>query len=357
MVFITRLIIYLAMTLLGVVSMWTTYVSVRDSILPEPVVRLNLGQGVVWDCSIIALGLSVAIGLMLFALKVAIIDEQKRLNILGLIGLTVVGFISISFNLDVLYRTADRDFFVRYSSEKMRAVYEDYLREAQTILLAKEEKAKKDIARQKGELAAEIKGLRKAPEGYGPIAKEEDYKLTVLQETAAVDLENITMALAKKDEADTLLKTTHPVKIEEVDELQNRLRVAIKDIGAHAGLPLPAVVKIESPLFAVFAKVFDFNTIGIKEIFFLVVAFFLDLGDIIGYSLIPNKPKKKKEEPLPDFTEPERMFRARLQDESAEIPRLELAIEPQPAPEADPPTENLPAAAPEPRRPFGFRRK
>ena len=39
-----------------------------------------------------------------------------------------------------------------------------------------------------------------------------------------------------------------------------------------------------------------------------------DLGDIIGYSLIPNKPKKKKEEPTPDFDEPERLIRARLQE-------------------------------------------
>ena len=150
MVIITRLIMYMAMTLLGIVSMWTTYVSLHDSILPEPVIRLHLGTNVVWDCSIFALGLSVAIGMMLFALKVAIIDEQKRLNVLGLLGLTVVGFISISFNLDVLYRTADRDFFVRYSSEKMRAVYEDYLRNVQTELLAKEQKLKKEVAKQEG---------------------------------------------------------------------------------------------------------------------------------------------------------------------------------------------------------------
>lgn len=357
MIIITRLIIYLAMTLLGIVSMWTTYVSLHDSILPEPVIRLHLTPDIVWDCSIFALGLSVAIGMMLFALKVAIIDEQKRLNWLGLVGLTVVGFISISFNLDVLYRTADRDFFVRYSSEKMRAVYEDYLKNVQTELLAKEQKLKKEVAKQEGELAAEVKGLRQAPEGYGKMAKQEDYKLTVLQKTAGVDLESIEQAIAKKEEADDLLRKTRPAKLDEVDELQNQLRVVVKDLGAHVDTPMPDVVKIESPLFVVFAKVFDFKNIGIKEIFFVVIAFFLDLGDIIGYSLIPNKPKRKQE-PIPDFEQPERVIRARLQEAPFVAPRLELAEEPQPVLPAEEPQDISPIAVHEsPRRPFGFRWK
>ncbi len=356
MVIITRLIMYMAMTLLGIVSMWTTYVSLHDSILPEPVIRLHLGTNVVWDCSIFALGLSVAIGMMLFALKVAIIDEQKRLNVLGLLGLTVVGFISISFNLDVLYRTADRDFFVRYSSEKMRAVYEDYLRNVQTELLAKEQKLKKEVAKQEGELDAEVKGLRRAPEGYGKMAKEEDYKLTVLQKTAAVDLESIEAAIEKKEEADTLLKATRPAKIEDVAELQNQLRVVIKDVGAHSVVPMPEIVKIESPLFVVFAKIFDYKNIGIKEIFFVIIAFFLDLGDIIGYSLIPNKPKKKQE-PTPDFEQPERIMRARLSEAPCIVPRLELVEEPQPALPMDDPPEAQPVAVPETHRPFGIRWK
>ena len=114
MSFFARTVFFLAMFLLGAVSMWTTYQSLHDSILPKPTVQIALSENFVWDCSIFALMLSVAIGMMLFALKIAIVDEEKRLNIFGVLGLTVIGFISIAFNLDVLYRTADRDFFIRY---------------------------------------------------------------------------------------------------------------------------------------------------------------------------------------------------------------------------------------------------
>lgn len=293
----TRFVIFIAMVLLTVVSMWTTYVSLRDSILPEPLLPLPLGEGFVWQCSIFALALSVAIGLMLFALKIAIIEGEKRLGVLGLLGLCVVGFISISFNMDVLYRTADRDFYLRYSTDKMRSVYEQYLAEVQTALSAKRDELLKKVALQQGELESEIKGVRQAPSGYGPRAKEEEYALTLLEKSSEVDLASIEAAIKSKEEADALLRQSVPENINDIQKLQNDLRVLARNAGAAAGLPLPTPVKTESPLFAVFAKLFDFKNVGIKEIFFLIIAVFLDLGDIVGYSLVPSA--KKKRTPLP----------------------------------------------------------
>jgi len=312
MSYVTRSLFYIAMVLLGIVSMFTTYQSLHDSILPEPLVRIYLGSGVIWDCSIFALGLAVAIGLMLLALKVAIIDEQKRLNVVGVIGMTTVAFISIAFNVDVLYRWADRDFFIRFSNEKMRSVYEDYLTQAQAKLIVRRDETLKLVAKQEGELDAEIRGLREKPEGYGRIARQEDYKLTVLQKTSAVDLKSVEEAMAKKEEADTLLRGSAPTTLAEIDQLQNELRVVLKDVGAVSGVRLPEVVKPDNPLFAVFTKLFDIHAIGIKEIFILLVSFLLDLGDIIGYSLIPNRTKKREEglalAAIPDFAGPQRLL-------------------------------------------------
>jgi len=354
---ITRVTLVVAMVLLSIVSMWTTYISVRDSILPEPVIKVDLGRGTVWDCSVFALGLSVAIGLMLFALKMAIIDEQKRLNVVGLIGMTVIAFISISFNLDVLYRVADRDFFIRYSNSKMRTVYENYLSELQTDLLEKRASERKIVARQEGELDAEIQGLREAPAGYGPIAKSEDYELILLRKAAEVELESVEEALVKKEEADALLRLTSPQTLDEIDQLQNELRVVVKDVGAVSGVRLPDVVKMDSPLFAVFAKLFDFRNVGIKEIFFVILAFILDLGDIVGYSLIPDKPKKRTLSlaALPDFGGPEVVLPKAIEDR-AEKPATALLDEPAAAPLAEV-AEETRAAERRARRPFYFRRR
>ena len=341
MSFFTRTIFFLAMFLLGAVSMWTTYQSLHDSILPEPMVRIAFSPDFVWDCSIFALMLSVAIGMMLFALKIAIVDEKKRLNIFGVLGLTVIGFISIAFNLDVLYRTADRDFFIRYSTEQMRGVYENYLSEAQGKLVERQESLRKVTAKQEGELDAEIRGLRTAPQGYGPIAKKEDYELTVLAKTTAVELESVDAALVKKEEADTLLRSAMPASIEEIEKLQNELRVIVKDVGVVGGLPLPAVVRTESPLFAVFSKVFDWRNIGIKEIFFVVLAFFLDLGDIIGYSMVPNRKRKAYEiamEKLGNFPEPGLVVPPHLLNRESES--LALTHEETPGETLEPPEED-----------------
>lgn len=78
-----RLAIFVAMCLFSVVSIWTTYVSLKDSILPRPTFPIAYAEGRVHELSIFAFALSLAIGLMLFALKLSIIDGQKRLNFFG----------------------------------------------------------------------------------------------------------------------------------------------------------------------------------------------------------------------------------------------------------------------------------
>ena len=305
--FTIRTIVFAAMLLLCSVSMWTTYVSLHDSILPEPVLPIELPNGVIWQCSVVALGLSVAIGMMLLALKFAIIGGEKRLNFLGILGMTVVAFISISFNLDVLYRTADRDFFLRYSNDRMRSVYEAYLADVQGELVEQRTALRRELAKQAGELESEIQGLRKAPAGYGPYARQEDYKLTVMQKTVEVELAAVDSAIAVKEEADEILEASAPVSITEVEELQSRLRAKSKDLAGLTGLPMPDVVRLENPLFAVFAKLFDFRTVGLKEVFFVLIAFFLDLGDIIGYTLVPNKKPRQAAAPSYPVQRPERI--------------------------------------------------
>jgi hypothetical protein len=300
----SRVIFCIAMVLLTVVSIYTTYASLTDSILPEPKVSIPITEGVVWNCSIMALGLAVAIGLMLFALKLSIIGGHKRLNILGVLGMTIVAFISIAFNLDVLYRTADRDFYIRYSNDRMRSTYEKFLGEVQGVLGDRRTELLRSIAKQEGELDSEVKGLRRAPAGYGMNAKEEDYKLNVLQKTAQVDLQAVEEALATKKEADTLLRNDAPQTLEDIDKMQAQLRVVVKDLSGISGVPLPGLVKTENPLFAVFEKLFDYKTVGFKEIFILITAFLLDLGDIIGYSLVPGRKQEKKQIRIEPFPEP-----------------------------------------------------
>jgi hypothetical protein len=279
--------IFLAMVILTLVSMWTTYASLQDSILPEPVVAIPLTESFTWNCSIFALGLSVAIGLMLFALKLAIIDEQKKLNFMGIVGLTIVAFISITFNMDVLYRVGNQDFFLRHSTAKVKSSYGTYLGEVRTQLLEKKQSAERSLARQEGELESEIRGLREAPAGYGQRARSEDHRLTVLAKEVAVEITAIDEALAEQAAADTLLSESRPASIAEIEVLQDTLRVEAKNVGALAGVPLPAPVSLENPFFAVFERLFDLETVGWKEIFFLILAFLIDLGDIIGYSLVP----------------------------------------------------------------------
>jgi len=374
---VVKAIVFTAMVMLTVVSMWTTYVSLNDSVLPEPKVNIHFTDEFVWSCSVVALGLSVAIGLMLFAIKVAIIDEQKRLSLVGLVGLSIVAFISISFNMDVFYRTADKDFFLNYSAARIKGVYQDYLVETQKNLIERRDEVLKLVAKQEGELDAEIRGLRIAPEGYGPIARSEDYELTLLQKTTGVELSTIQEVMAQKQAADKLLASTKPATINEIEQLQQQLRVVLTDVAAAALVPLPEPVRLESPLFAVAAKLFDFRTVGFKEIIIFLLAFFLDLGDIIGYSLVPAKQKKPRTLALaagpdfvgPDTSLPEHLRERRLPDPTEAQRPLELPDESggassgrTAAKQAAAVGGEAPARSPDaPRRskgkhPFGFRR-
>lgn len=289
-----KTIVYFCMIMLMIVSMWTTYASLHDSILPTPLINITLPNGGTWECSVFALMLSVAIGLMLLALKAAIINGQKRLNVLGFVGLFIVAFISIAFNMDVLYRTANRDFYLNYSYNRMRQTYDNYLPKVQAALLERRDTLLKQVARQEGELESEVKGLREKPAGYGSRAREEDYRLTLLQKTNTVEIQTIEQALQAKAQADSLLSIGAPKTIAGIMELQNQIRVAVKDMGAIAAVPLPEPMEFESPFLAVFQNLFDLRKIGLMEVFLLLVSIFLDLGDIVGYSLIPNRPRSQR---------------------------------------------------------------
>ncbi len=344
---ISRLAIFIAVVLLTIVSMWTTYASLKDSVMPEPMVTIPLGRGYTWDCSIFALGLSVAIGLMLFALKLAIIDGQKRLNIFGLIGMTVVASISITFNMDVLYRVGDREFFLRHSTAKVKSTYDTYLAEVRTQLLSQKQGSEKALARQEGELEAEIRGLREDPAGYGRRAKQEDHRLTVLEKETAVEVSSIEEALIAQEQADALLAGSQPKTIDEVLQLQDQLRVAVRNAGALAGVAMPEPVSVENPLFAVFEKLFDFETVGWKELFFLALAFLIDLGDIIGYCLVPTAAAVK---PTYDAFNPNTLPTRRRRVAGPErIPEEYLPF-PEPAPLA---AVTGPVDEPAPERPSG----
>jgi hypothetical protein len=305
--------IFVAMILLSMVSMWTTYVSLSESILPTPTVNLPFGEDG-WDCSVVAMALSVAIGLMLFSLKLAIVDEHKRLSALGIIGLTIIASVSITFNMDVLYRTYDRSFFLRHSTTQMKSTYDTYLGDVQGALMDKKKVLETDLARQEGELEAEIRGLREKPEGYGPEAKREDYRLTLLQKTTAVELKVLDEALAKQGVVGDLLAEARPATLDDIQALQDEVRVQAKDLGAAAGMPLPEPVTLESPLFAVITRLLDFRTVGKIELFFLFLALVIDLGDIVGYALVPNDSRRKKPaylDPVGDGPGPE-IIRDRL---------------------------------------------
>jgi hypothetical protein len=292
---------YVGMILLTFVSMCTTYISLNDSILPEPKVPIPMPNDLLWDCSVLALALSVGIGLMLLALKLAIIDEKKRLSAIGLLGLCLLAFISICFNMDVLYRTADRDFFLRYSSARVKAQYAEFFATTRAALDKRKLEFRRPVAVQEGELEAEIRGLREAPAGYGPIAKDEDYALIQLQKVAEVELEGLVEAYETDKQARALLASSDPQTLAEVEKVQDELRVAAISLAATTSIPLPPPVKLENPLFAVLSNLVDPKAFGLKEGIFVVLAFLLDLGDILGYTLLPNRKKSSSysgQEPL-----------------------------------------------------------
>jgi len=173
-------------------------------------------------------------------------------------------------------------------------------------LSAKKTELLKQVAKQEGELESEIRGIREAPEGYGPKAKSEDYKLTLLQKEAEVELRALEEVQASKDRANTLLVES-PVDLAGVEALQGELQAAVKDLGAKAGVPLPEPYRAQNQLFVVFAKLFDFRNSSFMEIcmslLIMALALLLDLGDIIGYSMVPDQPGGKRARKRIDYDE------------------------------------------------------
>ncbi len=339
---VTMTMFSVAMTALTLVSMWTTYVSLADSILPGPLVPIPYAEGESVSIAVPALALSVGIGMMLLGMKFAVINERRNLGVVGFIGLFVIAFISISFNLDVLYRVAHKDFMVNHADQQMRATYENYLSEVQTVLSERELDLKRHVARQEGELESEIQGLREAPAGFGERAKAEQYELNLMQRESEVELETIQEAIAKKDEANTLLSASLPETTDDVLILEKQIRVLVKDAGAVAGIPMPAPAEIEMPIFAVFSRLFDSETVGFKEVFYLLIAMFLDLGDIVGYNLVARKGSRQSSS-------------GGSGGMAAPIPGLSQEMLPPPASDSDEDSRAVSRTALEPNRPRGAR--
>ncbi len=300
----TKFVILIAMIIFTIASIVTTYISLSSSVLPEPSVTIPITENVTWDCAYLALMISAGIGLMLFALKVAIIDEQKRLTLTGVLGLLIIAFISVSFNMDVFYRAANRDFYIHFTSAEMKRVYADYLAEVDAKLSTRKTELLKLVAKQEAELESEIRGIREAPEGYGPKAKSEEYKLTLLQKEAEVDLQALEEVRASRLRANELLVES-PLDLAGVETLQGELQAALKDLGAKAGIPLPEPYRAQNQLFVVFAKLFDFRNSNFMEIcmslLIMALALLLDLGDIIGFSMVPDEPGGKRTRKRVDY--------------------------------------------------------
>jgi hypothetical protein len=285
---IARAMVYLALTMFSVVSMWMTYASLHDSILLKPEVSIPLWNGVVWQCSVFALLISMAIGLMLFALKLTIIEGQRRLNLFGFVGLLLVASISIVFNVDVLYRVANPTFYERHAYNAVRSVYDAYLTDVQAELPSRRDPQPTEPVSLEAGLDAEREGLGEDPAGLGA-------------------QEGIDPALAAREKVEALLAKSMPDTVEGVAAWQEEIRAAAKPLGELAGKPLPPAARVETPLSAVFANLMDWQKLGFMEVFILALAVLLDLGDIVGYSLIPNQPKKRRSAlpAMPEFDMPE----------------------------------------------------
>lgn len=226
------------MVLLTSVSIWANYASLSTSVLPEPRVPVPLPTGGTWECTVVALVLAVALGLMLFALKLTILDEDRRLNGAGALGVIVILLLSVAFNADVLYRVADKDFYPRHAMAQTAAAYSAHLER----------------------IAAD-----------NPTA-----------ETAAA-----------VDKARRLFLAAAPEDMEEVAAIEQTVRTALTQAGID---PPPEPTHLDSPLFAVLAHITNVQSLGVQDWFLLLLALFLDLGDLIAYRLLPAR---RMADPLP----------------------------------------------------------
>ena len=58
----TKFVIVIAMVIFTIASIVTTYISLSISVLPEPSITIPITEDVTWDCSYLALMISVGIG-------------------------------------------------------------------------------------------------------------------------------------------------------------------------------------------------------------------------------------------------------------------------------------------------------
>ncbi len=328
--FLTRAIVVVAMIGLTVVSIWTSYASLHDSVLPAPDIPIRLPNGVLWECSLFALILSVALGLLLLALKLAMIEGAKRVTLAGFLGLAIVASLSIAFNVDVLYRWANPDFYLNYSHDRLREAYDPFLAEVSAALESRREARLPEAMRPGAALDAPTEGLQPGASEANAAASEG--------------------AFAPLREFEELLRGPLSPSAEELDALQARLRVAADDLSTQLNLPRPEAPEIRKPLFAVFDTLIDGRGIGAMEVLILLLAVVLDLGDVVGFSLIPTRPRTRRAAD-PDFLEPD--FPPLT---PAPVVRRPIEHREEPLPEEDPFPEDpfeerLPAVAPEPSGP------
>ena len=130
--------------------------------------------------------------------------------------------------------------------------------------------------------------------------------MTLLQKEAEVELRALDEVQSSRQHANELLVKS-PQDLAGVEALQGELQAALKDLGAKAGIPLPEPYRAQNQLFVVFAKLFDFRNSSFMEIcmslLIMALALLLDLGDIIGFSMVPDEPGGKRTRKHVDYDE------------------------------------------------------
>jgi hypothetical protein len=112
---------------LTALSIWANYVSLSSSVLPKPTFTLSLVTGAPWHCSLPALGLAMAIGLLLLAIKVSAAGQDRSIGITGYCAFAVVASFSILFNMDAIYRVAQNTYDLQLANQQPTAVFGPYM--------------------------------------------------------------------------------------------------------------------------------------------------------------------------------------------------------------------------------------
>ena len=112
---------------LTALSIWANYVSLSASVLPLPTIALSLFTGATWQCSLPALGLAIAIGLLLLAIKVNAAGCGKSVGFAGYCAFAVVACFSILFNVDAIYRMTQEGYDLQLANQQTTAVFGPYM--------------------------------------------------------------------------------------------------------------------------------------------------------------------------------------------------------------------------------------